>query len=321
METVFLRIFNMSITAGWTAIAVIILKLLLFKAPKRIHAALWGLVALRLMLPFSSQSIFSIIPSADTLPGNIMLSKAPAINSGISFIDNAINNAVLSPLYPSEAASVNPMQIVMALASVIWLIGAAAMLIYTAASYIKTRHTVREFLTVEDGVRLCDRVRTPFIFGIFRPKIYLPSRMAEQNNSYVIAHERAHLKRLDHVWKLLGFALLCVYWFNPLLWLAYTLFCRDIELACDEKVLRDSDSDIKKAYSEALLNCSTSKKHIGACPLAFGETSVKARVKNVLRYKKPSRITIVISIVLCIIVSVCVLTDPSPYATVFSSLL
>lgn len=320
MEAVFLRIFNMSITAGWAAIAVIILRLLLFKAPKKLHAALWGLVALRLMLPFSKQSIFSIIPSADTLPGNIMMSKAPAINSGISFIDNAINNAVLSSLYPSEYASVNPMQIVIGLASLIWLVGVAAMLIYTAASYIKTRYTVREFLTAEDGVRLCDRVEMPFIFGVFRPRIYLPSHIDECNYSYVIAHERAHLKRLDHVWKLLGFALLCVYWFNPLLWLAYTLFCRDIELACDEKVLRDSGSNIKKAYSAALLNCNTSKKHIGACPIAFGETSVKARVKNVLRYKKPSRITIAISIVLCVIVSFCVLTDPSPYATVFSSL-
>lgn len=310
METVFLRILNISITAGWITLAVIVVRFLLKKAPKWIIVIMWGLVGARLVCPFSLESAFSLIPSAQPVPNDILYTDTPAIHSGIAALNSAVNPVISDSLAPSVGASVNPMQVIAFAASTIWLVGIVVMLVYTVVSYLRIHRKVREAVPFKDNILICDHVDTPFILGIIRPRIYLPSAMSEQDMEYVIAHEKAHLKRHDHWWKPLGFMLLTIYWFNPVLWIAYILLCRDIELACDQKVIRDMGTENKKSYSNALINCSVSRRTIAACPLAFGEVGVKVRVKSVLNYKKPAFWIIVIAVISCIIVAICFLTNP-----------
>lgn len=314
MEAVFLKIFNMSITAGWIALAVIVLRLLFRKAPKAISVFMWALVGIRLICPFSLESVLSLIPTSETVPSDILYSQTPTIQSGIPTLNAAVNPVITESLSPELGASVNPMQIVVFLASAVWVIGMAAMFLYTAISYLRLRFKVREAALLKDHIWICDHIDTPFIMGVIRPRIYLPSSMDEQDMEYVIAHEMAHLKRRDHLWKPLGFLLLTVYWFHPVLWLAYVLLCRDIELACDEKVIKEMGAAIKKPYSQALINCSVPRRMISACPLAFGEVGVKRRVKSVLNYKKPAFWLIVVAVIACIAASVCFLTDPKDEA-------
>ena len=310
MEAVFLKILNMSITASWLVLAVVACRFLLKKAPKAFTVILWGLVGIRLVLPFSFESVLSLVPSAETVPSDIVYSVAPEINSGWAALNSAVNPIISETLAPNEISSVNPMEVITLVASLIWVAGAVAMLLYTVISYLRFRKKVRESIPLKDNIYLCDGIGTPFILGIIRPRIYLPSDINEADMQHVIAHERAHLKRHDHLWKPLGFLLLTVYWFNPVLWIAYILLCRDIELACDEKVIRDRGVEIKKSYSAALVNCSVPRKMIAACPLAFGEGSVKGRIKSVLNYKKPAFWIIIVAVIACIAVSVCFLTNP-----------
>lgn len=310
MDAVFIKLLNMSITASWLVLAVILLRFLLKKAPKWIMGVLWGFVAFRLIFPFSLESVFSLIPSAETIPQNILISEKPTINSGFEVLNQAVNPIIADTLTPNVEGSVNPMQIVTFIASVIWIIGIIAMGIYTVVSFIRVRKKVEEAVPLKDNIWVCDHIPTPFILGIFHPHIYIPSSMNETDMEYVIFHEKAHLKRKDHIWKPLGFLLLSVYWFNPILWLAYILLCRDIEFACDEKVIRQFGTEIKKPYSDVLISCSVPRKMISACPLAFGETGVKERVKGVLNYKKPAFWIIIVAIVACIITAVCLLTNP-----------
>lgn len=310
MEAIFLKIFNMSITAGWLALAVILLRFLLKKVPKWLTVLLWGLVGLRLVCPWSLESVFSLIPSAETLPQNITSTQTPQIHSGISYLNSTINPVISETLAPTPEKSVTPMETVMLIAAVVWLCGVALMLLYTAVSFIKIRKSVREAVALRDNIWECDGVSTPFILGIFKPRIYLPSDLSESDFEYVIAHEKAHLKRRDHLIKPLSFLLLSVYWFNPLLWVAYVLLCRDIELACDEKVIKQMGSDSKKPYSTALINCSVSHRSITACPLAFGEVGVKSRIKAVLSYKKPEFWVVIVAVVTSVVVAVCFLTNP-----------
>lgn len=310
MEAVFLKILNMSITAGWIVLAVIVARLLLKKAPKWITVLMWGLVGIRLVCPLSLKSVFSLIPSAETVPGNILYTDTPAIHSGVGVLNSVVNPIISESLAPAVGASVNPAQVIAFAASIVWIAGIAAMLIYTAVSCLRIHKKVAEAAPLEENILLCDQVDTPFILGVFRPRIFLPSAIQEQDMKYVIAHEKAHLKRYDHLWKPLGFLLLTVHWFNPIVWIAYILLCRDIELACDEKVIRDMGIEIKKPYSEALINCSVPRKMISACPLAFGEVGVKGRVKSVLNYKKPAFWIIAAAIIASVAVAVCFLTDP-----------
>ncbi len=310
MEAVFLKVLNMSITASYLVLAVILARLLLKKAPKFITVILWGLVAVRLICPFSLSSVLSLVPSGETVPVDIMYADTPQIYSGISSVNTVVNNVVMPQFYPDHMYSANPLQIIIPIVSVIWVIGIAAMLLYMLISYIRIRLKVREAVGLEGNIYECDRIDTPFILGVIKPKIYLSSAMAECDREYVIAHERAHLKRRDHLWKPLGFLLLMVYWFNPILWVAYILLCRDIELACDEKVIRSMGEGIKKPYSDALINCSVPRKMITACPVAFGETGVKGRIKSVLNYKKPAFWVIIVAVVLSIAVAVCFMTNP-----------
>ena len=310
MSDIFIKIFNLGVSAGWFVLAILICRPLMSRVPRWINCLLWGIVGLRLCLPFSLESIFSLVPSAEPLPQDIALSPAPEINSGVSVLNDAINPIISTSLAPTVGASVNPMQIVIAIASWIWIAGIALMLGYGIVSYITLRIKVRVSVKGADGVYFCDEVDSPFILGVIRPRICVPSGMSGNALDHVLAHEKAHLSRGDHLWKPIGFAFLAFYWFNPLLWVAYALLCRDIEAACDEKVIKTMPSEAKKSYSEALLACSLHRKRIMACPLAFGEVGVKERIKMVLNYKKPAFWVIIAALVVTLVLSVCFLTVP-----------
>jgi beta-lactamase regulating signal transducer with metallopeptidase domain len=310
MGELFLKTLNMSIAASWLIMAVVLLRLVLKKAPKWIVVLLWGIVALRLVVPFSFESALSLIPSAETFNAHNIQYETPAISSGIPAINNAVNPVLGETFAPNPAASVNPLYVWTFIVSVIWFIGIAAMLLYAVISYVRVRRSVAERIPYEGNIFLCDYVKPPFILGLVRPKIYLPSNMDATAMEPVIAHEKAHLARHDHWWKPLGFLILTVHWFNPLCWIAYVLLCRDIELACDEKVIRQMDLEGKKQYSTALLECNAQRRLVTICPLAFGEVGVKERVKNVLNYKKPTFWVIVVAVVACAVVAVCFATNP-----------
>ena len=310
MSDLFLNILNMSIAASWLILAVVLLRFLLKKAPKWIAVLLWGIVALRLVVPFSFESALSLIPSAETFNAHNIQYETPAISSGIPAVNNAVNPVLGETFAPNSVGSINPLYIWTLVVSAIWLVGIAAMLLYAVISYVRVRQSVAERVPYEGNIFLCDQVKSPFILGLVRPKIYLPSNMDATAMEPVIAHEKAHLARRDHWWKPLGFLILTVHWFNPLCWIAYVLLCRDIELACDEKVIRQMDLDEKKQYSIALLECSTQRRLVTICPLAFGEVGVKERVKNVLNYKKPAFWVIVVAVVACAVVTVCFATNP-----------
>ena len=311
MSGIFLKLLNLSISASWLVLVVLALRLVLKRAPKWVNVLLWGMVALRLMLPFSIESALSLIPSAETVsPEVVRFDPAPTITSGVEFIDNAVNPSLSESFAAAPLASVNPLYVWTYLAGWVWLIGLAAMLLYALVSYLRLRRRVSASIPLWENIYVCDEVPSPFILGIVRPRIYLPSALDEAQRGSVLSHERAHLARRDHWWKPLGYVLLAVYWFNPLLWLAYTLLCRDIELACDERVLRGMDAGQVKAYSSALLACSVPRRMIAACPLAFGEVGVGARVKNALRYKKPAFWVVAASVAVCVVVAVCFLTNP-----------
>ncbi len=311
MSELFLRIVNMSIAASWIVLAILVLRSLLKKAPKWISVLLWGLVAIRLICPFSIESMFSLIPSAETVSPDIMLNKTPQINSGIPMINNAVNPVIDSSLSPAPGDSANPLQIWIPILSVVWIAGMVVLIAYMAISCLRVRNQVKTaVLFLKDNIYECETVTSPFVLGIIKPKIYLPFGMSAQNASHVIAHEQAHIRRHDHLWKPIGFLLLTLHWFNPLLWLGYILLCRDIEFACDEKVIKELSCEARVNYSEALLCCSIGRRTIVACPLAFGEVGVKERIKTVLNYKKPTFWLVIVAIVALIAASVCLLTNP-----------
>ena len=311
MAAVFLKLLNLSISASWLVLAVLVLRLVSKRSPKWVNVLLWGIVALRLVLPFSIESALSLIPSAETVsPAAVQFDPAPTITSGVSVIDNAVNPSLSEHFAAVPTASVNPLYVWTEIAGWVWLIGLGAMLLYALVSYLRLRRRVSVSLPIQDHIYLCDAISSPFILGVVKPRIYLPSGLDEVQRQNVLSHERAHLTRRDHWWKPLGFALLAVYWFNPVLWLAYTLLCRDIELACDERVIRTMDESAVKTYSTVLLACSIPRKAVITCPLAFGEVGVKERVKNALHYKKPAFWVVAASVAVCVVVAVCFLTDP-----------
>lgn len=310
MSDFFLKICNMAINGGWVALAIILLRPFIYKVPKYIRPILWAFVGIRLIFPIKLESVLSLIPSSETIPSDIVYSKAPTIHSGLPFLNSTVNPIISGALAPNPTESVNPVQIILFIGSIIWIIGISAMLIYSTVSFLKLRIRVRESVWDSENIYICDRISTPFILGIIKPKIYIPSSMAGSDKELVSYHEKAHLERRDHLWKPLGFLLLSVYWFNPILWFSFVLFCKDIELATDEKVIRERGNAIKKEYSAALLSCSAPQKFLSACPLAFGETGVKSRIKSVLNYKKPAFWVVLVSLILCVAVAVCFLTNP-----------
>ena len=310
MNELFLKIINMSISASWLVLAVLILRFVLKKAPKWINVLLWGIVAIRLICPFSFESPLSLIPSAETIPLNIGMDTTPTINSGISAINNAVNPIISQSNTPMAGASVNLLQITIGIYEYIWIFGMIALALYTAISYWRLRRKVDTAVRYKDNIFQSENVSFPFVLGIIKPRIYLPFKMNGQYLEYVVAHEQAHICRKDHWWKPLGFLLLMIHWFNPLMWLAYVLLCRDIELACDEKVIKELGNEQRGDYTQALVACSVNRRMIAACPLAFGEVSVKERVKSVMNYKKPAFWVIIISVIVCVGVAVCFLTNP-----------
>lgn len=327
MGAVFLTLLHMSLAASALVVVVVVLRLLLKRAPKAIHCALWAMVALRLLLPFSVESSFSLIPQ-DVAERELLTEWQDDYVGEVTVIydDSALyQDAVAAgrePFADGEGgyyvvtapdrldAPDTVETAVLPILGWVWLVGCAAMLLYAAVSFFRIRKRVQLSLPLRDNIWRCEAVDSPFILGFFRPNIYLPYDMDEGQAQYVIAHEEAHLRRRDHWWKPLGFLLLAVYWFNPLLWVAYILLCRDIELACDERVIRDMDASAKKAYSEALLSCSLPRHMVAACPLAFGEVGVKKRIASVLHYKKPAFWVLVVAILACVVVAVCFLTSP-----------
>lgn len=386
MGAVFIKILNMSLTAGFLVLAVLLVRLLFRKkAPKALFPVLWALVAVRLVCPVIFESSFSLIRNPEPVDKGTLVSDDSM--DAISPEDFEITNPEEAKKYAEEyhryieGLQKNPEEVVISVVSgpmdtgnsdevdyfideispeestlpdeimkelethgtytettedgvtntytlvhrtmlvkhkpsvyvilgYIWLAGVAGMILYMLFSYLQVYRKVKESAPEEKNIRICDGIDSPFILGVIRPQIYLPSDIAEEDRDYVLAHEQAHLKRFDHIWKPFGFLLLSVYWFHPLLWVAYIFLCKDIEYACDEKVIKELGVDQKKDYSTALINCSVSRKMISACPLAFGETGVKGRVKSVLHYKKPAFWIIIASVVICTVLAVCFLTDP-----------
>ncbi len=307
MSAVFLKLFNMSITASWLILFVLLVRIILKKAPNWTKCMLWGFVGLRLVFPFSIESVLSLVPSAEIIPPSNMLSTAPPqIDSGFSTI-NQVVNPYITETYAEHG---NQFPSLISVFSVIWVIGLAIMLIYGVISYSTLYVKVRVSIKYKEKIYLCDNIDSPFILGVVKPKIYIPSGYSDEQMEHIIAHEKSHLKRKDHWWKPLGFALLSVYWFNPLIWIAYVLLCRDIELACDEKVIKDMGNADMKGYSETLLNCSSTHRRVLVCPLAFGEISVKGRVKAMLNYKKPAFWVVAVAVTSCVIIATCFLTNP-----------
>ena len=310
MTELFLQTVNLSYRVSFLILAILLLRLVLKKAPKWISVALWGIAAVRLLLPFSLESVFSMMPSGDLVSPEIMLDPTPTIQSGIPAVNDVINPILQHSFAPAPGDSMNPLQLWLPLAAVLWLAGFAVMVLYTLISYWKLKRKVSDGVQVSGRIYRSKHAPSPFVLGLFRPRIYLPDGISETDEAFVIAHEEAHIRRRDHWWKPFGFLLLSLHWFNPLMWLGYIFLCRDIELACDEKVIEKLGEEVKADYSQALLNCSVSRKRIAACPLAFGEVGIKERITSILHYKKPAFWIMIVAAVLSIAVVVCFLTDP-----------
>ena len=300
----------MSISASWVVIAVLALRFCLKKAPKWVNVLLWGIVAARMVFPFSIESVLSLIPSAETISPTIMMEQTPSVQTGVPALNHVINPVISGSLTPAPGASANPLQIWIPILTGIWLFGVAALFLYSATSYWRLRRKVCEAVILRGNIYQSEKVCSPFVLGIIRPKIYLPYHMDSREMDHVIAHEQTHIRRKDHWWKPLGFLLLTTHWFNPLMWLSYILLCQDIELACDEKVIRKMSNEQRADYTQALVACSVDRRLITACPLAFGEIGVKERVKSVMNYKKPAFWIVLASVIVCAVIAVCFLTNP-----------
>ena len=310
MSELFLKIVNMSISASWVVIAVLTLRFCLKKAPKWVNVLLWGIVAARMVFPFSIESVLSLIPSAETISPTIMMEQTPSVQTGVPALNHVINPVISGSFTPAPGASANPLQIWIPVLAGIWLFGIAALFLYSAVSYWRLRRKVCEAVILRGNIYQSEKVCSPFVLGIIKPKIYLPYHMDSREMDHVIAHEQTHIRRKDHWWKPLGFLLLTIHWFNPLMWLSYILLCRDIELACDEKVIRKMSNEQRADYTQALVACSVDRRLITACPLAFGEIGVKERVKSVMNYKKPAFWIVLASVIVCAVIAVCFLTNP-----------
>ena len=315
MEAVFLSLVNRSITAGWLVLAVLALRLLLRRAPKSVLCAMWGLVALRLLCPVSIESPLSLIPSVQTLPETVLTAAQPEIYSGVAVIDRVVNPVLTNTLAAAPGESVNPTQILAAVLPWIWLCGMVVILSHALFTTLRLRRRVSTAVRLEQGVKQSEYVKTPFVLGLIHPTIYLPFHMESADAVHVLAHERAHIRRGDPWWKALGFVLLAVYWFHPLMWVAYFFLCRDIEAACDETVIRGFSREERQGYAEALLRLSVAVPALHGCPLAFGEVGVKGRIKRVINYKKPGFWIVTVAVLAAIVVAVCFLTSPAAEKT------
>lgn len=319
MNDIFQTVLNMSITGAYIAAAIIILRLAMKKLPKRYSYALWIILGIRLLCPFSfssGASLFNLIKPETTenrmecIPSDIGYSPVPQVTVSIPPVNSAVNEALSESLSPETGESANPMQIVLFVCSVIWFAGAAAMLLYTVVSYLLVHKKVSNARPLQDNIFVCGEIDSPFVYGIFRPRIYLPESIPADETEYILAHERVHIKRGDHIVKLIAMAALCLHWFNPLVWVSYLLMTRDMELSCDERAVASFDRDVRKDYAETLLNMSMRQNKItlGGI-LAFGESNIKTRIKNVLTAKKPKVIVTAAAVLIAVIAAVCLLTN------------
>ena len=310
MNEFFLKIINMSISASWLIFAVLILRLVLKKAPKWVNVLLWGIVAIRLICPFSFESALSLIPSAETFPKKIISGPSFDVQSGITPVDNRINDYLGDRYFEGVTVPANNGNTIMTILTIVWTIGILLLVAYTVISYWRLHREIDTAVRYKDNIFQSENVSSPFVLGLIKPRIYLPFKLDGQDMEHVVAHEQAHIRRKDHWWKPLGFRLLTSHCFKPLMWLAYVLLCRDIELACDEKVIKGLSNEQRADYTQALVACSVNHRMIAACPLTFGEVGVKERVKSVMNYKKPAFWVIIIAVIVCVGVAVCFLTNP-----------
>ena len=310
MAEVFLTVVNRGLSAGWLVLAVIAARFLLKKAPRWAVCALWGLVALRLLCPFSLESPLSLIPDAQPVSPEAVWNTVPAVEMAPDATDAPVSPVLEAVLPDGLPVSPTPAQEIVAVASILWCAGLAGMALYTLVSYRRLSRRVKGAVRIDGNLYQGAAIPTPFVLGVLRPRIYLPNTLSREDMPYVIAHERAHIRRRDPLWKALGFGLLCIYWFQPLLWLGYALFCRDMELACDEKVASALSPSHRANYSQALLNCSAGRRFLAACPVAFGEVGVKERVKRVLSFRRPTLRAVLGAVLICAVIAVCFLTNP-----------
>lgn len=308
MERYFIMILNNALTVSVLIFAIIVLRLLFQKAPKRLICFLWVIVAVKLIVPVPLESAFSLIPNRMPVPADIASRQEPMLETGLKSVDAVVNPVIQEKFTSTSGNGVNLMQVFWHIGTIVWIIGVFGMSAYTVVTYILLKRRVRASIHTEQNIYECDDISGPFILGIIRPKIYCPSGMIGEEREFVLRHEKAHLKRKDHLWKPLSFVILSIYWFQPLCWIAYILFCRDIEYACDERATMGEDKQWKADYCQALLDCSSGRKRIAACPVAFGEDHVKGRVKSIMNYKKPAFWIILLAIVAFAGVSVCFAT-------------
>lgn len=324
MKGLFTGILNISISAGILIIVCTLVRLIFRRMPKFVRCLMWLLVAIRLAVPFAIESPFSLLPAREyvTVSSNDNVStdeagkaygnneltdkaKAGIINK-VETVDTAENNNGVATEHTADTNNIDVMYVL----SIVWLVGVIAVLIYALVSYIRLRRLVDDAVLLKDNIYQSERAGTAFILGVIRPRIYVPYGLSLNERYMSISHEEVHISRRDHLVKPLGFIIAAVYWFNPLVWLAYILLCRDIELACDEKVIKKIGYDKKKDYSQALLNLSIPKKYISACPVAFGEVGINERIKNVLTMKKGKKIIIAVAVAICAVLAICFLTYP-----------
>ncbi len=306
MTSFFLSILNISFTATIVAVAVILLRFLFKKAPRWITCLLWGLVGLRLIFPFAVESRFSLVPNTEVLTDNFYLQNTDALHThtGINAFNSTVNHQLTSMPEPQKALEL------MDILAIVWISVAALVLIYGIVSYILMFLRVRTAIPLKKNIYQSENVNSPFVLGFIKPKVYIPFNLTGRTLKYVLAHEEAHIKRKDHIVKPFAYLLLSFHWFNPLMWLSYVLLCRDIEVACDEKVIKNYSINKRKNYAFALLNCKVNRSNIAVCPVAFGEVNVSDRIRKTLCYKKPAMWIIAVAIAVSVIASGCLLTNP-----------
>ncbi|MDR2939243.1 MAG: DUF4825 domain-containing protein [Clostridiales bacterium] len=315
MGNIFLAVLNMSFTGSFIILAICFIRKFLKGQPKIISYMLWSIAWARLIIPFSLESIFSLLPfNASIIPSDIAFQASPHIDSGIKFINDSVG-----PILPAATpyASANPLQIWIFIGSLIWVLGTVLLSIYAIASYLIIKHKLKLSKPVKNNIYESNCIRSPFLLGIIKPKIYIPAGLPGDGHEYIILHEQAHLRRHDHIVKLIIYFILCLHWFNPFVWLAFVLMNRDMEMSCDERVLIEMGGEIKKNYSMLLLNLATSKNIISGGPLAFDGGCIKERVKNIMKFKKPKNITIIVGSILVILLSVGFATNrPSKFRNI-----
>ena len=319
LQVLFTTVLNMSITASFVATGVIVARLMLKKMPRIFSYALWSAVLIRLVFPVSFTSTYSILTvikpgtqqttgALEYVPYNMGLMQTPGVDLGVDSLNKAVNSSLPQAV---QTGSVNPMQIVMAILSVVWVVGVAVLIIYSVISYLKVINKVKTSTLVRDEIFETDRISTPFVCGFIKPKIYIPTDISQSELPYILAHERVHIKRLDYLIKPFAFLVQSVHWFNPIMWLSFFLMSKDLEMSCDESVLKIFGDETRTNYSHSLLALATGKRQLlSGSPLAFGESNVKARIKNVLNYKKPAFGVVVAALITTVALVVLLTANP-----------